>query len=87
MSEYIAARILLITEVSKTYEINEKEKNEEIEHPIENQIEIPEKIDSKAEKEDEETLIYYQVGDYVRDISGGPREDQPQPELDRKSVG
>ena len=26
MSEYIAARILLITEVSKTYEINEKEK-------------------------------------------------------------
>ncbi|MDE5120762.1 MAG: hypothetical protein O4965_11890, partial [Trichodesmium sp. St19_bin1] len=31
-------------------------------------------------QEDEETLIYYQVGDYVRDISGGPREDQPQPE-------
>ena len=80
-TESNTADMALMAPIFTNFSINEKEKNEEIEPPIENQIEIPEKIDSKAEKEDEETLIYYQVGDYVRDISGGPREDQPQPEL------
>ncbi|MDE5121346.1 MAG: VapE family protein, partial [Trichodesmium sp. St19_bin1] len=80
-TESNTADMALMAPIFTNFSINEKEKNEEIENPIENQIEIPEKIDSKAEKEDEETLIYYQVGDYVRDISGGPREDQPQPEL------
>ena len=56
--------------------INEKEEKEEIKKPIE----IPKKIDNKEEKEDENTLIHYQVGDYVRDISGGPRVDQHEPE-------
>ena len=79
-TESNTADMALMAPIFTNFSINEKEKNEEIENPIENQIEIPEKIDSKAEKEDEETLIYYQAGDYVRDISGGPREDQPQPE-------
>ena len=70
------ADMALMAPVFTNFSINEKEKNEEIESPIE----IPEKINNKQDQEDEETLIYYQVGDYVRDISGGPREDQPQPE-------
>ena len=53
-----------------------KKKNEGIERPIK----IPKNIDNKEEKEDEETLIYYQLGDYVRDISAEPRGNQLQPE-------
>ncbi|MDE5115815.1 MAG: VapE family protein, partial [Trichodesmium sp. St2_bin2_1] len=79
-TESHTADMALMAPVFTNFSRNEKEKNEEIESPIENPIEIPEKIDNKENQEDEETLIYYQVGDYVRDISGGPREDQPQPE-------
>ena len=55
---------------------NETEENEEIEKPIE----IPKKIDNKEEKEEEDTLTHYQVGNYVRNLGGGPSLNQFEPE-------
>jgi hypothetical protein len=75
-TESDTAHMAHMAPLSTNFSINEKEKNEERERPIE----IPKKIDNRDDQEEEETLIHYQIGDYVRDISGGPRVDQPQPE-------
>lgn len=75
-TESNTAHMAHMAPVLTNFSINKKEENEEIEQPIE----IPEKGDDKEKKEDEETLIHYKVGDYVRDLGGGPNVGQHEPE-------
>ena len=65
------------------FSMSEKEENEEVEKPIEitemNSRSLKE--DNKEnEEEDKEKLIHYQIGDYVRNISGGPTPGQYEPQ-------
>ena len=83
-TEKFAAHAAHVAPVSANSSFNEKQELNQVEKQENEEREKPTEINNKGDnREDEEGgegLIYYQVGDYVRDIGGGPRVDQPEPE-------
>ena len=84
-AEKLAADVAHAAPVLTNFSSDDKQELNQVEtqesEDIEQLIEIHNKGDNEEDEKDEERLIHHQVGDYVRDIGGGPAPDKYEPDL------